>query len=145
MTAIEEEIRRWIQQANDPQDKALLMIMYEIHSSLQENTRATEAIADAFKDHKTQFDQHIVEERDLFQQGRGLYRAMGWSLGVVSSLAAVVMALGIYILNSHININERQERDLQSHHDRITKLEEHRKTIDDMLFRRNGGQPGDQR
>lgn len=128
--AIEDEIRRLIQHTTNAESKAFLMVAWKIVTLLNRNTELTEENArgrvedrKAFDKHVESFNDHLTEERELFAQGRGLYRAMAVSLGVVSVLVSAMVGMAIYILMGHVAINEKQETRIQMNSDRLTGIE----------------------
>ena len=93
---IENEIKTWIQQATEPKDKALLMILFQMNTNLTENTTVTKKIADDFHGHKEKID-------GVLNRLRGGWLVLGFAFLVVQSL-------GIWIINGQLNSIEREQR-----------------------------------
>lgn len=119
-----------IKDAADPHDRAMLSVMLEITRALESNTLATEAIAKgfhehitAFNSHRTDFDAHVKEERELFNQGKGMQRVLTWSVSGMGTVMAVIMAMGLYILNGHVDGLNAEHRVNGDQEKRITLIE----------------------
>ena len=131
--SLEGEIKRWIESAESPRDKALLLILFQINASLTENTVATQQISSDFHGHRTKV------EKVLNRFGGG------WVVFVI--LIGVIQVMGAFIINGQLDSlrkevdrNETQEkritviegqilnhdRELQSVRERILKLENDR-------------------
>lgn len=85
---IQEQIDQLILSANDPKDKAFLLILNKIAINLEENTGLTRALADDFKAHTIVFQQHEKDEMALINQGRGFWRAALGALFIIQGLGA---------------------------------------------------------
>lgn len=96
--AVEKEILDWIEAADEPKDKALLMILYRMNASLTENTAFTREIAEDFTEHKTRVER-------LVNMGAG-----GRAVGMFAFV--LVQGLCLYIANREITLNEVQEHRL---------------------------------
>lgn len=86
---IEQDIKQWIQQAVEPKDKALLMILFQMNSNLTENTNITKKVAGDFKDHKEIID-------GVLNRVRGGWFVLGFAL-------LIVQGLGLWIINTQMN------------------------------------------
>jgi hypothetical protein len=91
--ALQNQIEELIVAATDPKDKAFLLIMNKIATSLDTNTSLTRALADDFKSHTVAFSEHERKEMELINQGRGGFR-------VALVLLAVLQAVVGFIINS---------------------------------------------
>lgn len=91
---IEREIKEWIQQAEAPKDKALLMILFQMNSNLIENTVVTKAVASEFTTHKNKVD-------GLLNRLRGGWLVLGFSF-------LIVQAMGIWIVNTQLSTISRE-------------------------------------
>lgn len=127
-----EKIERLIESTDSARDKAFLMILMQISDDLAADTEAIGQITKDFSEHKTKFDSHVIEEQALFQQGRGLYKAMGWTFGGVASLVAVIIGMGIYTYQTHTGQNERDQHILLTDSGRITALEERMRNMETL-------------
>ena len=86
---IEQEIKQWIQEAVEPKDKALLMILFQMNSNLTENTTITKAVAKDFSEHKHKVD-------GILNRIKGGWFVLGCAL-------LAVQALGMWIVNTQMN------------------------------------------
>jgi hypothetical protein len=93
---IEQDIKRWIQEATEPKDKALLLILFQMNSNLTENTTITKGVAAQFTDHKSKID-------GILNRLRGGWLVLGFAFLVVQSM-------GIWIVNGQLNALEREQR-----------------------------------
>lgn len=119
-----DRIMQMIEETDAPKDKAILMILLQISNDLAHNTTATENISKEFSAHKELFDTHVVEEQTLLNQGKGLYRAMSWMLGVASVLVLAVLSMGGYILKDYRDDILEGERSVREMSHRLTTIEE---------------------
>lgn len=117
--AIEREIKLWIQQATEPKDKALLLILYQMNDNLTKNTNITSGIATDFHSHKSRIDA-------MLNRMRG-----GWFVLGIAFL--LVQALGMFIVNGQLGTiakevvrNEQQGEAIirmqAEHHEIIRRL-----------------------
>ncbi len=93
---IQEQIEHLIMSADDPKDKAFLLILNKIADNLDENTKLTRTLTEDLKNHTIAFAQHEKDEMALINQGRGVWRA---ALGAMFLL----QALGIWWLQGHLD------------------------------------------
>jgi len=91
---IETEIKNWIQQADDPKDKALLLILFQMNTNLVENTHLTKGVSEQFAEHKTKID-------GLLNRLRGGWLVFGFTV-------IALQAMGMWIINGQFTNLERQ-------------------------------------
>ena len=91
---IEREIKSWIQQATEPKDKALLMILFQMNTNLTENTFITKGVAADFHAHKGRID-------GLLNRARG-----GWFALAIAFV--VIQGLGLFVFNQQLNLAARE-------------------------------------
>jgi len=92
---IEQEIKQWIQQAVEPKDKALLMILFQMNANLIENTTITKAVA-------TDFHTHRDTVNTILNRVRGGWFVLGFAL-------IVVQGLGLWIINGQMNALQMEQ------------------------------------
>lgn len=143
MNKTDEDLTEFLHGAESPRDRALVAVLmqlnrslHETNVSLHENTRATTELAADFVDHRKEFIEHrkefadhVTEERSLFAQGAGMYRALTTAVSIGGVLIAAIGALAWYILSNHLGTlgvavmtNEQQER-------RLTVVEERQQDV----------------
>lgn len=105
---IEQDIKRWIEQAVEPKDKALLMILYQMNANLIDNTAITRGTRDEFVSHKSKID-------GILNRLRGGWLVLGFSFLIVQSL-------GIWIINGQLNAIEREQRRNEIQETAITEI-----------------------
>jgi hypothetical protein len=108
-SAANADILHLLKAAETPQERAMLSVMLQMTRALESNTEATEAIAagfhahvEEFKLHREEFDKHVKDEIELFSQGRGMQKMLSWSVSGLGVVMAVIMSMGLYILNGHV-------------------------------------------
>ena len=85
---IAKQIEELIMSADDPKDKAMLLVLNKIADSLDENTELTRNLTCDLKAHTAAFQQHEKDEMSLINQGRGFLRAAIIGLAAVQGLFA---------------------------------------------------------
>ena len=126
----DEEILELIQRASDEHQKAQLLVLYQLNRNMIHNTNVTVEISQrqkvdeanlaahrvAFDEHVRNFDNHVIEERELFAKGMGAWKAY-------ASVGMVVLILGGYILNSHLDRLTKESARNDDQEQRISRLE----------------------
>ncbi len=92
---IQTQIEDLILEAKEPKDKALLLILNKMASSLDANTDLTRSLSKELKSHTDRFELHEKKELSLLNRGRGIVLASIFFLGVVQ-------ATFYYIAKNHI-------------------------------------------
>lgn len=122
---LDAEIKRWIESAESPKDKALLLILFQINGSLTENTNATKAISVDFHDHRSRV------ERVMNRMSGGWW--------VFLFFIALVQVLVGYIVNQNFAALAKESDRNDKHEHRLTVVEgvalSHDRLILDMLGR----------
>lgn len=133
MPETEEEILGLARQADDAKDRAYLLLLLRINSSLEANTAACNEISkeiqthrEEFEEHRKEFQKHVADEAALFNQGRGLWKATA----VVLSVAQVVaIGLATWYVNKQDD-EARQLREIstaivksQAKHDELERVD----------------------
>ena len=101
---IKKQIMALIQEADDPGNKALLLILYQINDTLTHNTAMTKTLVDSFGAYRKEFDAHEKTEMALINQGRGWIRSSLFFLGI---LQAIALALGAAFVGDHNTLEKR--------------------------------------
>ncbi len=84
-------IEELIQQANDPSDRAMLVVLNKMASSLDANTRLTEAVSTRLEEHIESFQEKVEEDNAIKNKGMGAWKILAWVLG----LAQVAVGWGL--------------------------------------------------
>lgn len=92
---IQNQIETLILEAEEPKDKALLLILNKMASSLDANTELTRSLSMELKSHTGRFELHEKKELSLLNRGRGFI------LGALAVLG-LTQALLIYIAKTHL-------------------------------------------
>ena len=117
--AVLSQIDDLIVATDDPKDKAFLLIMNKIATSLDTNTSLTRALADDFKSHTVAFSEHERKEMELINQGRGGFRVALVLLGVLQ------VVVGFIINNTLADIKDMRQEVTQLQRDVSTHREHH--------------------
>lgn len=107
-----ETIESLIQEATDPMQRAMLLVLGRIDTALSAQTHAVESIARSFDAHRTEFTEHRQEEERLLASIKGGWRSAS-AIGSVVFVA--ILGLAGYIFNDHVRAN-------QSDSDRVAGL-----------------------
>jgi hypothetical protein len=100
---LQQQIEDLIVAASDPKDKAFLLIMNKIATSLDANTSLTKALSDDFKSHTVAFSEHERKEMELINQGRGGFRV------ALALLAVLQVFVGFVITNTLADIKDTKQ------------------------------------
>ena len=80
------DIEALIAGENDPKQRAFLIILNSINSSMVANTEATREVADKLDNHLSAFEAKAETDAELLNQGRGAWRVLAWVLGTAQVL-----------------------------------------------------------
>ncbi len=128
--AVDDSIEALLVKATDPEDKAVLVVLLKIANALDDNTKVTRTLAAdidghrrEFAKHQEAFVQHVRDEGLLMARGIGAWK-------MLVAVLAMVLALGGYILNSHltqladaVHRNAEQDRVIYGNLQRLITLE----------------------
>jgi hypothetical protein len=116
---LQQQIEELIVAAQDPKDKAFLLIMNKIASSLDANTSLTKALSDDFKSHTIAFSEHERKEMELINQGRGGFRVALGLLGVLQIILGVIITntlTDIKNMHQEVTVLQREVAIHKEHH-----------------------------
>ena len=113
---VEKEILDWIESAEEPKDKAMLMILYRMNAGLVENTKFMQTVAQDFTDHKETINGHIVRVDRLLSMVKG-----GYFVAIIA--VVLVQGLSLFIVNNTLNEMARQAMVNETQEHRLTVLE----------------------
>jgi hypothetical protein len=115
---MQQQIEDLIVAADNPKDKAFLLIMNKIAVSLDTNTFLTQSLSDEFQAHTTAFKNHEAAELALIHQSKGGIRVGMWFLGIIqliviavaSSQLAEIKEMKQELLSCQITLNTHTEQ-----------------------------------
>jgi hypothetical protein len=120
---MEKDIESMIAAENSPSQRAFLIVLNSINNALVENTAMTKDVSEKLESHLVNFTQHIKEEDEIVNKGRGAWK-------IIASVAGLIQLLIFgYFSQMHSEINLLQEfrqTQMQSNVSdelRITRLE----------------------
>lgn len=95
LNTADDEIMRLIRDTNDPQSKAMLMVLLRISSNLSDNTRLTRTLSTTFEEHQRHVAVYMEKGNQLINRGIGAWKA-------IAALSVVVYAFGAYMVTGYI-------------------------------------------
>lgn len=104
---VQQQIEDLILSADNPKDKAFLLIMNKISLSLDANTILTESLSKDFKAQTSAFQAHEEQELTIVNQSKGGFR-------VAIVLLAVIQFIGGAIVRDTLNEVKSIRKDLTS-------------------------------
>lgn len=111
-----DKISSLIEDADDPKDRAFLIVLQQINQSLIANTSTINDVASQLNAHLVNYETHAKKSEALVNRGKGAWLIASWVIGI---LQLAIIAVGTALYN---NINTLHDIDskLES---RIIKLE----------------------
>jgi DnaJ-domain-containing protein 1 len=111
-----QKINELIEATEDPVQRAVLLVLANIARDLDNNTIATQRIAEAFDNHREDFQRHdIAEAKD-----RAYIRGAWWA-GVI--FVSLMQTVGGWIIWRGVTSNDTQDTVLQQLDKRISVME----------------------
>ncbi len=95
VTPISDKIEDLIVQTTDPSQKALLLILQKMESSLHENTTLT-------KNLNTTLSAHVADETQLYARIQGGTRVAKYAWAVIFSLLGIIQGVSLYVFDQHM-------------------------------------------
>ena len=92
----DDEIMRLIKDTNDPQSKALLVVLLRISRNLSDNTQLTRSLNDTLSNHQKHVAEYMENGNKLINRGIGAWKA-------IAALSVVVYAFGAYVVANTLN------------------------------------------
>jgi hypothetical protein len=83
----QSEIDDLIRSEQDPRNRAMLLVLAKIASTLTDNTRLTREIGDRLEDHLTSYERKAASDADTQSRALGAWRVIAWLLGAAQVLA----------------------------------------------------------
>lgn len=88
------DIEAMIAAEDDPKQRSFLICLNSINASLMANTSATAQLASQFQEHIEAFEEKVVADEKIMNQGRGAWRVLAWVFGIAQAIvtSAIVYA-----------------------------------------------------
>ncbi len=113
---MDEEIIALVQKSEEPQQKALLLVLLKISNALTENTDLTKNVAEQFEKHRSQFERgqedfrsHVIQEQKLYSKGVGAWKTIGVGSLLVFAMAGYILRTSVSQLDKSTGKNETQD------------------------------------
>lgn len=142
LSSTEESLRLFLQEANEPRDKALIIVLMDINRNMQrtvedlaKNTELTGKIETEVLANRTAFLEHLVDEQKLFSQGKGMYRGLTAAVALIGLLFTTIMGMGAYIGNLHVGRLDDAVKTAVRNDGRISVLENQVLRINEDRFK----------
>jgi hypothetical protein len=74
-------IEELIQQANNPEDRAMLVVLNKMANSLDANTAMTKAVSTRLEEHISDFQKKVRADDAIKNKGMGAWKVLAWLLG----------------------------------------------------------------
>lgn len=74
----------------DPKQRAFLIVLSSINSSLQASTETIKHVSDKLDKHLTNFETHANAEEALMNKGRGMWKLAAWVIGVAQVVGVLI-------------------------------------------------------
>lgn len=91
-----DDILELIEETADRKDRAILLILYRISTSLEENTSTTRTLEKSFRAHKEEFNAHVETITARRSEDKGVMRVLPW---VMRTAQALIIGAFLYIYN----------------------------------------------
>lgn len=106
------DIETMIAGENDPKQRAFLIVLNSINTSLMANTSTVREIGSKLDIHLTAYETHVQEESALLNQGKGMWKVGAWVVGIAQ---VIVIGIGARLVNDldkiHLAVEEGQKVD----------------------------------
>jgi len=83
----QNEIEGLIRSEADPRNRAMLLVLSKISSTLSANTALTREIGDKLEDHLTRYEAKAAADADAQSRALGAWRVIAWLLGAAQLMA----------------------------------------------------------
>lgn len=81
-----EKISALIEKEDDPKDRAFLIVLQQINTSLIANTSTINEVASKLNEHLDNYDEHSRRDAELLNRGKGIWAIASWGLAAVQSI-----------------------------------------------------------
>lgn len=83
----QHEIDALIKDEQDPRNRAMLLVLSKIATTLTDNTRMTREIDTRLAQHLTRYERRAEEDAEIQSRALGAWRVIAWLLGIAQLLA----------------------------------------------------------
>lgn len=83
----QHEIDALIKDEQDPRNRAMLLVLSKIATTLTDNTRMTREIDTRLAQHLTRYERRAEEDAEIQSRALGAWRVIAWLLGMAQLLA----------------------------------------------------------
>ena len=96
-----------IEEADDPKDRATLMILWELTEGVGKVAEVQKELAEDLEQHRKELTEHLKANAELVNKGRGFWRGLMVSVG---ALQAVLVWQGKSLMDDYADVKHRLER-----------------------------------
>lgn len=115
---IHEQIMELITETESPRDKAMLLLLDQMHASLRTNTSVTIRLAKTTEEHISNFRKHEVREEKVINRTKG-------ALWVLAGVLTIVQVSAVVMVNRALDRDEAIEARLDKLEQKVSGLESH--------------------
>lgn len=83
----QHEIDALIRDEQDPRNRAMLLVLAKIATTLTDNTRMTREIDTRLEQHLSRYERRAEEDAEIQSRALGAWRVIAWLLGMAQLLA----------------------------------------------------------
>lgn len=112
-----EEIARMIGSAENPADRALLLVLSSIANTLGRIDIDLQQHRTQFQAHRTEFTAHVMDEQRLLNRGIGMWMALSAALSLCVGFG------GWYVVHHIVDVNESQQHAIDVNSNRLSAIE----------------------
>ncbi len=96
-----------IEQADNPKDRATLMILWELTEGVGQVAQVQKSLADDLEKHRKELTTHLEANAALVNKGRGFWRGLMISVGL---LQATLVWQGKMLMDDYADVKHRIEK-----------------------------------
>jgi len=89
MTQNNEKITALIEESNDPKDRAFLIVLQQINTSLIANTSTINDVAFKLNTHLDDYEKHSISEEALLNKGKGAWTIITWFIAILQGILVI--------------------------------------------------------
>ena len=97
------DIEAMIAAEDDAKQRAFLIVLNSINTSLMANTSTVRDVANKLDAHLTAYEDHVTEETAILNKGRGMWTVGAWVLGIAQ---LAVLGGGARLINDIDHIHQ---------------------------------------
>ena len=123
------DIDNMILEADDPKDRAFLIILNNINYSVIASTSTIREIGDRLEGHISEYEKHAEREESYINKGRGAWKVAAWVIAIAQVAAGVMWVQSAEDRKEILSVLTAKQTTLDKHEVRITVLENKNDTI----------------